>query len=115
MKKLFLLLMLLTFFMSIDAQTCKINGTKDSIEVYTTSISQDKSSVDVIVGNDSSTEYANISVTIKVLYSINKKVITYTGKGFAEPQKKTTITIPIDASLEPYSVEFVEIKGSKCE
>jgi len=121
MKKFLLLTLLLTNLFIASAQVCKISGGKDSIEVFSATITDDNN-VDVVVSNDSSTENANVTVTIEVIYKnsygFQLAPVTFSGKGLAIALNTTVIKIPIstsDQNYKPVSVKVNSISGTKCD
>ena len=117
MKKfLFALIVSVTFFFNVNAQeVCKISGSNDNVEVFSTEFANDeKTLVKVTVSNDSKDINANVTVTIEVTYENGFKK-NFVGKGLSKPQQSTTILVKIDQyGSKPKNVQTIKITGAKC-
>lgn len=123
MKKIFLILFtLICFGATAKAQNvCKISGSNDNVEIFSSYIDEDNNQIVVTVGNDSNDISANVTITIQV--SARKKgnsgmeKLTLSGKEIAKPNRTTTINIPLTGGYEFTSNSKIidrKISGTKC-
>lgn len=119
LKKIFFIAIALLYANSASSQVCKISNANDSIEVFSTTLSDNHDFVTVTISNDSPNIVANITVTVEVTYSYNKTT-RYSGKGLSRPQSTSEIKIPINphwgnyTNYIPISAKTIEISGAKC-
>lgn len=118
MKIVLLLAMLFTATLS-KAQICKISENNESVEVFSTVLSDNKDSVTVVISNDSADKAANCTVTVEVNYKYShssaRQTKEYTGKGMVKPQSSCEIVIPIALyDYEVTSVRAKSITGARC-
>lgn len=121
MKKLLSVLIALFCMGTVtQAQVCKISQTNDNVEVHSCYLTNNNSTVSVIVGNDSQNNAANVTVEVKVVYQNQwgkKTEETYFGRGLAKANDTTEIKISIPSHIDSYeavSVSVTSISGTKC-
>lgn len=113
---------LVSFGSMANAQkVCKISGSNDNVEIFSSYIDEDNNQIVVTVGNDSNDISANVTITIQV--SAKKKGysgmenLTLSGKEIAKPNQTTTINIPLKGGYEFTSNSKIidsKISGTKC-
>lgn len=115
-------LALICFGATAQAQkVCKISGSNDSVEIFSSYIDEANNQVVVTVGNDSNDISANVTITVQVSarqkgYS-GMSQLTLTGKEIAKPNQTTTINIPLKSGYEFTSnskITEANISGTKC-
>lgn len=123
MKKVILLILaLICFGATTNAQVCKISGTNDNVEVFTCYTDVANNQVVVRVSNDSNDISANVTVTVEVTGAQRSgypgtRSVTVTGKGLAKPNGPTDIRIDMPSGwtlLQSSVVKCTDIDGSKC-
>lgn len=122
MKKVLLMFFaLICFGATAKAQVCKISGSNDNVEVFSSYIDEGNNQVVVTVGNDSNDISANVTITVQV--SARKKgnsgmtQLTLSGKEIAKPNRTSTINIPLTGGYEFTSnskITEIKISGTKC-
>ena len=124
MKKcLMILVALIGFGISVNAQSCVIKETNDgsTCEVQSCYLSGDNVIVNVI--NDSKDIAANVTVNVTVTYKygISTKTKQYSGKDVSIARVPLKIEIPISTTHPEHysyvadSVVATSISGTKCE
>lgn len=117
-KVLVLLVALICFGATSNAQVCKISGSNDSVEVFDSYLDAANNQIVVTVGNDSNDISANVTVTVQVrVYNNGWSTQTFTGKTLAKPNQTTTIKIkPTGGYMikDDSKIIKVDISGTKC-
>ena len=121
-KALLMLFALICFGATVKAQTvCKISGSNDNVEIFSSYIDEANNQVVVTVGNDSNDISANVTITVIVSAKQNgysgMSQITISGKEIAKPNQTTTINIPLTKGYSfTKDSKIIEnkISGTKC-
>lgn len=127
MKKSLLLLVFAIAFCfpkQINAQTCKIQGTYDTIEVFSSSYDAESGTINVTVSSDSSTP-ANLTITVEVTYEDSFQRITtntYAEKFLAKPGQSTICKVSVPNIINKNGIKYnyssytiKSLTGVKCE
>ena len=106
---------LICFGATAKAQVCRISGTNDSVEVFDCYVDAENNQVVVIVSNDSNDISANVTVTVEI--QMGNVTKTVSGKGRANPNQNTKITIPVQGiKMGPNTkANCTGISGTKCQ
>ena len=110
------------FCVTVNAQSCTINGAEDGSTVVVKSCYLSGDLVTVNVINDSKDIMANITVMVEVTYKWGTSIKTqkYDGNEIALSGVTTKIEIPIDKKnnednrYDAISVKAISISGKKC-
>lgn len=117
MKNLLILIVPLLFFcFSANAQSCKISGSNDGSSILCTGQHMEGNNVIVNLSNDSENTCANVIVVVKVTYE-GGATQEFEGRGKSCPNQDAAISVYINTENKgkPYKkYEVTRVSGNKC-
>jgi hypothetical protein len=123
MRNIMLILVVIMFGFSANAQSCSIQGSNDNSTVQVKSHSRAGSTITVKVINDSKDIMANVTAYVTVTYSCNtaRKTKDFEGTNIALAGVSSDIDVSIEESFttagSTYKIESYQVKsisGKKC-